>query len=206
MSHVRVLVVGDEVGRLASSFDTMLAALHDSLTAQRQLVADASHELRTPLTSLTTNLDLLEDGAGLADPQAPALVRAARHGHRRRGPAVHLRALLPGARRPRHAGRGAGASDRRRCRASQPRHRRRTHRAARVDVHARVHPAANSLRSPGGGLKMTQSAAYATNESRPVMTLGPCAIVLCSAGRWRDYPRSSSGTGRVRVQYDRKLD
>jgi two-component system sensor histidine kinase MprB len=69
---------GDEVGRLASSFDTMLAALHDSLTAQRQLVADASHELRTPLTSLTTNLDLLEDGAGLADPQAPALVRAAR--------------------------------------------------------------------------------------------------------------------------------
>jgi two-component system sensor histidine kinase MprB len=68
----------DEVGRLGSSFDTMLAALHDSVTAQRQLVADASHELRTPLTSLTTNLDLLEEGAGLADPQAPALVRAAR--------------------------------------------------------------------------------------------------------------------------------
>ncbi len=68
----------DEVGRLSSSFDTMLVALHDSVTAQRQLVADASHELRTPLTSLTTNLDLLEDGAGLADPQAPALVRAAR--------------------------------------------------------------------------------------------------------------------------------
>jgi two-component system, OmpR family, sensor histidine kinase MprB len=68
----------DEVGRLSSSFDTMLAALHESVTAQRQLVADAAHELRTPLTSLTTNLDLLEDGAGLADPQAPALVRAAR--------------------------------------------------------------------------------------------------------------------------------
>jgi two-component system, OmpR family, sensor histidine kinase MprB len=68
----------DEVSRLGSSFDTMLAALHESVTAQRQLVADASHELRTPLTSLTTNLELLEDGAGLADPQAPALVRAAR--------------------------------------------------------------------------------------------------------------------------------
>jgi two-component system, OmpR family, sensor histidine kinase MprB len=68
----------DEVGRLGSSFDTMLAVLHESVTAQRQLVADASHELRTPLTSLTTNLDLLEDGAGLADPQAPGLVRAAR--------------------------------------------------------------------------------------------------------------------------------
>jgi two-component system sensor histidine kinase MprB len=56
----------------------MLAALDESLTAQRMLVADASHELRTPLTSLTTNLELLEDGAGLADPQAPGLVRAAR--------------------------------------------------------------------------------------------------------------------------------
>jgi two-component system, OmpR family, sensor histidine kinase MprB len=68
----------DEVGRLSAAFDTMLGALSESVTAQRQLVADASHELRTPLTSLTTNLDLLEDGDALADPQAPALVRAAR--------------------------------------------------------------------------------------------------------------------------------
>ena len=77
-ARLRSTGTSDEVGRLASSFDTMLAALHESLTAQRQLVADASHELRTPLTSLTTNLDLLEDGAGLAGPQAPVLVRAAR--------------------------------------------------------------------------------------------------------------------------------
>jgi two-component system, OmpR family, sensor histidine kinase MprB len=77
-AHLDPTGTSDEVGRLASSFGTMLAALHQSVTAQRQLVADASHELRTPLTSLTTNLDLLEDGAGVADPQAPALVRAAR--------------------------------------------------------------------------------------------------------------------------------
>ncbi|HMD91177.1 MAG TPA: HAMP domain-containing sensor histidine kinase, partial [Trebonia sp.] len=77
-ARLRTTGTSDEVGRLASSFEAMLAALHESLTAQRQLVADVSHELRTPLTSLTTNLDLLEDGAGLADPQAPALVRAAR--------------------------------------------------------------------------------------------------------------------------------
>ncbi len=77
-ARLRSAGTGDEVGRLGASFETMLAALHESVTAQRQLVADASHELRTPLTSLTTNLDLLEDGAGLADPQAPALVRAAR--------------------------------------------------------------------------------------------------------------------------------
>jgi len=69
---------GDEVTRLGSAFNTMLIALDESVTAQRQLVADASHELRTPLTSLTTNLDLLEDGDGLSDPQAPALVAAAR--------------------------------------------------------------------------------------------------------------------------------
>jgi two-component system, OmpR family, sensor histidine kinase MprB len=49
----------DELGRLATSFNTMLAALDDSIRAQRQLVADASHELRTPLTSLRTNIEVL---------------------------------------------------------------------------------------------------------------------------------------------------
>ncbi len=50
---------GDEVSRLAQSFNTMLGALSESLSAQRQLVADASHELRTPLTSMRTNIELL---------------------------------------------------------------------------------------------------------------------------------------------------
>jgi two-component system sensor histidine kinase MprB len=49
----------DELGRLASSFNTMLGALEESTRAQRQLVADASHELRTPLTSLRTNIEVL---------------------------------------------------------------------------------------------------------------------------------------------------
>ena len=52
----------DELGRLAASFNTMLAALEQSLRAQRRLVADASHELRTPLTSLRTNVELLARG------------------------------------------------------------------------------------------------------------------------------------------------
>jgi two-component system, OmpR family, sensor histidine kinase MprB len=52
----------DELGRLAASFNTMLAALDDSIRAQRQLVADASHELRTPLTSLRTNIEVLARG------------------------------------------------------------------------------------------------------------------------------------------------
>ncbi|NUS13136.1 MAG: HAMP domain-containing histidine kinase [Streptomyces sp.] len=68
----------DEIARLTRSFAAMMAALEESVGAQRRLVADASHELRTPLTSLTTNLELLGEGPGLADPQAPALVAEAR--------------------------------------------------------------------------------------------------------------------------------
>jgi two-component system sensor histidine kinase MprB len=68
----------DEIARLTRSFAAMMAALEESVGAQRRLVADASHELRTPLTSLTTNLELLGESPGLADPQAPALVGEAR--------------------------------------------------------------------------------------------------------------------------------
>ena len=49
----------DEIARLATAFNHMLAALAASRDRQRRLVADAGHELRTPLTSLRTNLDLL---------------------------------------------------------------------------------------------------------------------------------------------------
>lgn len=49
----------DEIGRLASAFDRMLAELEQARHAQEQLVADASHELRTPLTSLRTNIEML---------------------------------------------------------------------------------------------------------------------------------------------------
>ena len=49
----------DEISRLATSFNAMLAALEESSRARSQLVADASHELRTPLTSLRTNIEVL---------------------------------------------------------------------------------------------------------------------------------------------------
>jgi len=49
----------DEIARLASAFNQMLASLAASRDRQRRLVADAGHELRTPLTSLRTNIDLL---------------------------------------------------------------------------------------------------------------------------------------------------
>jgi two-component system, OmpR family, sensor histidine kinase MprB len=55
---------GDELSRLAGSFNTMLEALERSMQAQRQLVSDASHELRTPLTSVRTNLEVLARANG----------------------------------------------------------------------------------------------------------------------------------------------
>jgi heavy metal sensor kinase len=42
----------DEVGRLARTFDEMIARLDQSFARQRQFTADASHELRTPLTAI----------------------------------------------------------------------------------------------------------------------------------------------------------
>jgi two-component system, OmpR family, sensor histidine kinase MprB len=65
---------GDELGQLAETFNSMLAALEASLTAQRQLVADASHELRTPLTSLRTNIEVLARSEGHADAQRQRLL------------------------------------------------------------------------------------------------------------------------------------
>jgi two-component system sensor histidine kinase MprB len=56
----RIEVRGDdELGRLAASFNEMMAALEHSQAAQRRLVADASHELRTPLATLRTNIETL---------------------------------------------------------------------------------------------------------------------------------------------------
>jgi two-component system, OmpR family, sensor histidine kinase MprB len=55
----------DELGRLAASFNKMLATLGASRSQQRQLVADAGHELRTPLTSLRTNIEVLAGEEGM---------------------------------------------------------------------------------------------------------------------------------------------
>jgi two-component system, OmpR family, sensor histidine kinase MprB len=65
----------DELSRLATSFNTMLAALEESTRAQRQLVADASHELRTPLTSLRTNVEVLAGGRELPPGERERLLR-----------------------------------------------------------------------------------------------------------------------------------
>jgi two-component system, OmpR family, sensor histidine kinase MprB len=69
---------GDELGRLAASFNTMLAALGRSRLAQRQLISDASHELRTPLTSIRANLDALAAGRSLPESDRARVIESAR--------------------------------------------------------------------------------------------------------------------------------
>ncbi|HVY09019.1 MAG TPA: HAMP domain-containing sensor histidine kinase [Mycobacteriales bacterium] len=65
---------GDELGRLASTFNAMLDALERSLGQQRQLILDSSHELRTPLASLRTNVEVLHDVDRLSVEQRRALL------------------------------------------------------------------------------------------------------------------------------------
>jgi two-component system, OmpR family, sensor kinase len=62
----------DEVGQLATTFNSMLTELEiayhqlqGALDSQRRFVADASHELRTPLTTVRGNIELLYRNTGL---------------------------------------------------------------------------------------------------------------------------------------------
>lgn len=64
----------DEVSRLTTSFNQMLAALTLSREQQRRLVQDAAHELRTPLTSLRTNIELLQRAPDLPPDEHTALM------------------------------------------------------------------------------------------------------------------------------------
>jgi two-component system sensor histidine kinase MprB len=69
----------DELGRLAESFNAMLAALATSREQQQRLVSDASHELRTPLTSLRTNVELLQRSDGMPEQERRQIVDDAVH-------------------------------------------------------------------------------------------------------------------------------
>jgi two-component system sensor histidine kinase MtrB len=67
----------DEIARLASSFNSMAAALQtqirqleDLSRVQRRFVSDVSHELRTPLTTVRMAADLLHERRGDLDPPA----------------------------------------------------------------------------------------------------------------------------------------
>ena len=56
----------DEVGQLATTFDTMIGRVDEAMTAQRRLLSDVSHQLRTPLTVARGHLEVLQRTGGLA--------------------------------------------------------------------------------------------------------------------------------------------
>ena len=62
----------DELGRLARTFDAMLARVEAAFNRQRQFTGDAAHELRTPLTLMRGQIDL-----ALARPRSAEEYRAA---------------------------------------------------------------------------------------------------------------------------------
>jgi two-component system, OmpR family, sensor histidine kinase MprB len=64
---------GEELERLARSFNATLDALEWSVESQRQLVADASHELRTPIASLRANIQTLVEADRLPVSEREAL-------------------------------------------------------------------------------------------------------------------------------------
>ena len=75
--HERLPVVNpaDELGRLAATFNDLLARLEQSFDAQARFAADASHELRTPVAVISGETEL---ALGRADRPREELVDALR--------------------------------------------------------------------------------------------------------------------------------
>ncbi|NRI69151.1 HAMP domain-containing protein [Rhodococcus sp. MS16] len=57
----------DEIARLATTMNDMLARLDKGALAQQRFVSDASHELRSPLSTITTALELAHRRPDLLD-------------------------------------------------------------------------------------------------------------------------------------------
>ncbi|GIW07446.1 MAG: two-component sensor histidine kinase [Dehalococcoidia bacterium] len=73
----------DELGRLAATFNEMLASLERAYRSEQRFVSDASHELRAPLTAIQANLELLERRPNMpTSEQQEAVGEAAREARR----------------------------------------------------------------------------------------------------------------------------
>jgi heavy metal sensor kinase len=65
-ARLNLALPDDELGRLAQTFDDMLARMEDAFNRQKRFTSDAAHELRTPLSLMRGQLDL-----ALARPRSP---------------------------------------------------------------------------------------------------------------------------------------
>jgi heavy metal sensor kinase len=87
---------GDEVSRLAATFDAMLVRLDNSFRRERQFTADASHELRTPLAAMQAILGVVREGERLTGEYRQALDDLAEETNRLRGLTEDLLRLARG--------------------------------------------------------------------------------------------------------------
>lgn len=71
-SRLNLDLPNDELGRLASTFDSMLGRIDESFQRQRQFTGDAAHELRTPLSLMRSQIDI-----ALTQADSPAELREA---------------------------------------------------------------------------------------------------------------------------------
>jgi heavy metal sensor kinase len=87
---------GDEVSRLAATFDAMLSRLDNAFRRERQFTADASHELRTPLAAMQAILGVVREGERPAGEYRLALDDLAEETNRLRGLTEDLLRLARG--------------------------------------------------------------------------------------------------------------
>ena len=66
--RVEVPEGSDEIARLATTMNRMLARLDDAQSRQRRFVSDASHELRSPLSALRQTAEVARDYPGTLQP------------------------------------------------------------------------------------------------------------------------------------------
>lgn len=52
-------LTGDEIGKLANTFNKLLERISNSVKSQNRFISDASHELRSPLTAIIGHAELL---------------------------------------------------------------------------------------------------------------------------------------------------
>ena len=90
----------DEVGRLAATFDEMLARLDAAFRCERQFTADASHELRTPLAAMQAILSVTRAQPRTAADYELALADLADEADRLRGLVEDLLRLARGETQP----------------------------------------------------------------------------------------------------------
>jgi signal transduction histidine kinase len=76
----------DELGKLGTTFNEMIARLEELVQKQKRFVADASHELRTPLTIIESYADMLKRwGSGDPEIRKEAIEAILGESHRLKG-------------------------------------------------------------------------------------------------------------------------